>query len=183
MMSSVCNLPVEVGNLILDYVINNDNDSVLIARTCKALRWIIRQRDKTRPLYFRLQLRRFVQSVPLTAWALQNGCPGLNPRTLSQAVRYGNLEVVQWLRLNKKCPWDSWVFTHACEGGNLEIIKWLKEHGCPWDSWTSSNTCWSGQFAVLRWLKSEGCPWNNSLIRQHAEFRRRTDILEWLDKV
>ena len=52
-----------------------------------------------------------------------------------EATRSGNLELVQWLRVNG-CPWDAYTCYFAVQEGHVEVLRWLRENGCPWDAET-----------------------------------------------
>ena len=52
-----------------------------------------------------------------------------------QAVRRGNLELVQWLR-GEGCPWDSSTCHFAVDKGHVEVLRWARENGAPWNAGT-----------------------------------------------
>ena len=54
---------------------------------------------------------------------------------MTQAVRSGNLQVVQWLR-GEGCPWDSETCYWAVAQGHVEVLRWARENGCDWDAET-----------------------------------------------
>jgi hypothetical protein len=55
------------------------------------------------------------------------------------AAAHGNLDVLKYLRENKKTPWDVTTCAAAAWIGNLEILKWARRNGCPWDKRTCDN--------------------------------------------
>ena len=83
------------------------------------------------------KLRRFVGSVNLLAWAMENGCPRslVVVNSISHAAEGGHLEVAHWAR-ERGWQWDARTCGQAAMGGHLEVLKWARRHGCPWDEMT-----------------------------------------------
>ena len=42
-----------------------------------------------------------------------------------QVARTNKLELLKWIREEKKCEWDSWTINAAARQGNLEMVKYL----------------------------------------------------------
>ena len=51
-------------------------------------------------------------------------------------VAYTNkLELLKWIREEKKCTWNSRTINAAAEQGNLEMVKYCVANECPIDEW------------------------------------------------
>ena len=112
--------------------------------------------------------------------------------TTDEAVKGGQLEMLQWLRrLGKsegQCPWTLQTCIHAADGGHFEVLKWMRqpklEGQCPWDEETCETAAREGHLHVLQWLrlpgKSEGqCGWNARTCGLAAG-EGHLEVLKWL---
>jgi hypothetical protein len=45
-------------------------------------------------------------------------------------VEYGQLEMLQWLRVHEGV-WDERICEYAVEFGNAEVLQWAKDNSCP----------------------------------------------------
>ena len=43
------------------------------------------------------------------------------------------LELLKWIREEKKCKWDGWTIHAAAGQGNLEMVKYCVANECPID--------------------------------------------------
>ena len=93
------------------------------------------------------------------------------------ALRWGNLQMFQWLR-DEGCPWHESTCAEAASNGHLEMLQWLRENGCPWDQETCSRAAGNGHLDVLQWARSNGCPWDNSTCAAAAR-NGHLDVLKW----
>ncbi len=75
------------------------------------------------------------------------------------AAKYGQLDVLQWLRENG-CPWNAVTCSAAAEGGHLSCLQWRRENGCPWNFFTCSAAASGGHLSCLRWARENGCVWD-----------------------
>jgi len=65
------------------------------------------------------------------------------------------LELLQWAREEKKCPWNQQTFIVACMVGNLEMVKYCFANECPlWDG-TCNAAAANGHLEVLKYLREE----------------------------
>lgn len=69
------------------------------------------------------------QGHALVVWSDNDFAPLVN---CIRAAKYGQLNVLQWLR-EKGCPWSRLNCDDAASGGHLSCPQWLREKGCPWD--------------------------------------------------
>ena len=127
-----------------------------------------------------LELRSFVGSVKLLAWAKDNGC-SWDFRTCRRAASEGQLEVLQWAR-EHDCPWDACTCSYAASYGHLEVLQWAREQGCQcWWEWQICNdAAGGGHLAVLQWAREQGCPWDRTFV--FAAVSGNLAVLEWLHK-
>jgi hypothetical protein len=88
-----------------------------------------------RPDHRRTAVAAAVTTVPLLAWARDNGLPW-DERTAGRIATGGHLEVLQQARADG-CPWDKQVCNTAAIHGHLELLQWAHANGCPW----SEQTC------------------------------------------
>jgi hypothetical protein len=72
-------------------------------------------------------------------------------------VAYTNkLELLKWIREEKKCEWDSGTINVAARQGNLEMVKYCVANECPIDEWACENAAQNGHLEVLKYLREEG---------------------------
>ena len=114
----------------------------------------------------KLQIKEFVMSVKLLAWAKENGCPWV-ARVCVWAAEYGQLEVLQWAR-EHHCPWDARTCMAAAQYGQLEVLQWARGRGCPWEARTCSLAAQEGHLAVLKWAREHGCEWGAATCKAAA---------------
>jgi hypothetical protein len=112
------------------------------------------------------------------------------------AAAHGNLDVLKYLRQNRKIPWDVATCAAAAWIGNLEILKWARENGCPWDKRTCENAARNGHLELLKWARENGAPWDDetcasalkgkhfNVVKYYVEERERalevTDVIPGL---
>jgi len=70
-----------------------------------------------------------------------------------QVVRTNKLELLKWVKEEKKCEWDEKTINDAASVGNLEMLKYCFANGCPYDEQESScNAAEEGHLDCLRFL-------------------------------
>ena len=71
------------------------------------------------------------------------------------------LELLKWIREEKKCKWDVGTINTAAEHDNLEMVKYCVVNECPIDVFACANAASNGQLECLKYLREEGkAPWN-----------------------
>ncbi len=77
-------------------------------------------------------------------------------------VAYTNkLELLKWIREEKKCEWDRWTITPAARQGNLEMVKYCVANECPIDSEACAYAAQNGHLEILKYLREEAkAPWD-----------------------
>jgi hypothetical protein len=72
--------------------------------------------------------------------------------TINRAAEYGNLETVKYCVANK-CPIRTVACEFAAENGRLEVLKYLHEEvKAPWESWTAAWAAQNGHLHILEYL-------------------------------
>ena len=77
-------------------------------------------------------------------------------------VAYTNkLELLKWIREEKKCEWNSRTINAAAEQGNLEMVKYCVANECPIDEFACACAAENGHLEVLKYLREEvKVPWD-----------------------
>eukprot|EP00611_Tribonema_gayanum_P002390 TRINITY_DN11769_c0_g1_i1.p2 TRINITY_DN11769_c0_g1~~TRINITY_DN11769_c0_g1_i1.p2 ORF type:complete len:211 (+),score=36.46 TRINITY_DN11769_c0_g1_i1:578-1210(+) len=127
-------------------------------------------------------------SVPLLAWAFDNGCPR-NSVILWSAAARGDLAVLKFAH-ESDVPWGmdypwgaAWRATETCSAaaqhGRVEVLEWARSQGAPWDEWTCWRAAHHGQLKALLWLRDNGAPWPATTLCQAALRGGQLDLLHW----
>jgi hypothetical protein len=78
-----------------------------------------------------------------------------------RVAQTNKLELLEWIREEKKCRWDSRTITAAAEQGNLEMVKYCVANECSINEWASAHAALNGQLECLKYLREEGkAPWD-----------------------
>ncbi|CAL6393973.1 unnamed protein product [Bathycoccus prasinos] len=97
-----------------------------------------------------------------------------------QVARTNKLELLKWVREEKKCEWDRRTIKAAAWHGNLEMIKYCVANECPINEWTCANAAKNGHLEVLKYLREEvKAPWD-SVTAEWAAENGHLHILEYL---
>ena len=83
-----------------------------------------------------------------------------NNNSVNNTAKFGNLEVMKWLK-DRKCLWNTCIFKCAADSGNLEVMKLLYSNGCPWNESTFNSAAMFGNLDNMKWLYLNKCPWDN----------------------
>jgi hypothetical protein len=75
-----------------------------------------------------------------------------------EAARFGDLDIVKYLREIGCELGGPWTCRQAAHNGRLEILKWLRDHGCPWDSATPTTANYHEHWDILKYAIDNGCP-------------------------
>ena len=97
------------------------------------------------------------------AWENKSLWPsGLDERSFCYRVAQTNkLELLKWIREEKKCKWDGWTITPAARQGNLEMVKYCVANQCPIDVYACANAALNGHLECLKYLREEAkAPWD-----------------------
>ena len=93
------------------------------------------------------------------------------PRFCSLVAKTNKLELLKWVREEKKCDWDEWTINRAAEQGNLEMVKYCVANECPIDWNACAYAARNGHLECLKCLREEAnAPWDSSVLyRAHAK--------------
>ena len=134
--------------------------------------------------------------VELAKWALAEGCPSREHgdasqinRMASAAVRYGHLELTQWLLKKRGSMLDRQVMVEAAASGKVELVRWLGQRGCQcWGLPIMETAARYGHLALVKWLRtSRKYNWNESEVghvgigvMQEAILSGNLELVQWL---
>ena len=97
-----------------------------------------------------------------------------------QVARTNKLELLKWIREEKKCEWDKWTINRAAEQGNLEMVKYCVAKKCPINEWVCAWAAFNGHLECLKYLHEEvKAPWEWCTAAWAAE-NGHLHILEYL---
>ena len=95
-------------------------------------------------------------------------------------AKTNKLELLKWIREEKKCEWDEDTINAAAEQGNLEMVKYCVANECPVDEEACTRAARNGHLEVLKYLHEEvKAPWDSSTAYLAAE-SGHLHILEYL---
>ena len=80
-----------------------------------------------------------------------------------EVAETNKLELLKWIREEKKCEWDQDTINAATRGvrGNLEMVKYCVAHKCPINEFACANAAENGQLECLKYLHEEAkAPWD-----------------------
>jgi hypothetical protein len=82
------------------------------------------------------------------------------PRFCERVARTNKLELLKWIREEKKCEWDGGTICVAAGQGNLEMIKYCVANGCPFHTSACACAAEYGHLECLKYLHEEvKAPW------------------------
>lgn len=83
----------------------------------------------------------------------------------ASAAEHGYLEILQYLRVHN-CPWDERVADGAIKYGNLENLQWIVQNGCRINSEGAIYlAAYYGHLHIVKWLRSQGYKWGYDFIK------------------
>ena len=97
-----------------------------------------------------------------------------------KVARTNKLELLKWIREEKKCKWDERTISTAAEQGNLEMVKYCVANECPISTYACAFAARGGHLECLKYLHEEGkAPWDLHTASCAAE-NGHLHILEYL---
>ena len=78
----------------------------------------------------------------------------------SRVAETNKLELLKWVREEKKCKWDYRMIRTAASQGNLEMVKYCVANGCPIGERACENAAENGRLEVLKYLREVKAPWD-----------------------
>ena len=97
-----------------------------------------------------------------------------------QVAKTNKLELLKWIREEKKCEWDDLTINAAVCQGNLEMVKYCVANECPIGAFACADAAESGHLEILKYLHEEAkAPWDSYTASWAAE-NGHLHILEYL---
>ena len=97
-----------------------------------------------------------------------------------QVAKTNKLELLEWIREEKKCEWDYRTINVAARQGNLEMVKYCVANECPIDEFACACAAENGHLEVLKYLREEAkAPWDLGTAIRAAQ-NGHLHILEYL---
>ena len=102
-------------------------------------------------------------------------------RFCREVAQTNKLELLKWIREEKRCDWDEWTSNEAAEQGNLEMIKYCVANECPISEYACARAAEYGHLECLKYLHEEvKAPWNSRTAAAWAAENGHLHILEYL---
>ena len=120
--------------------------------------------------------------LELLKWIREEKKCHWNKKTINMAARHGSLEIVKYCVANE-CPIDVFACADAAENGHLEILKYLHEEAkAPWGSYTADCAASSGHLHILEYLVKRKYQYNqfNTYSCQCVAEHGHLDCLKYL---
>jgi hypothetical protein len=104
------------------------------------------------------------------------------PHFCENVAKTNKLELLKWVREEKKCDWDYGTSDAAASQGNLEMLKYCVAKRCPIDEWACARAAENGHLKVLKYLHEKvKAPWDSETAAWAAR-NGHLHILEYLVK-
>jgi len=97
-----------------------------------------------------------------------------------EVAKTNKLELLKWIREEKKCEWSAGTIYRAAEQGNLEMVKYCVANECPIDAIACEYAAKNGHLEILKYLHEEAkAPWGSDTAAG-AALNGHLHILEYL---
>ena len=97
-----------------------------------------------------------------------------------RVARTNKLELLKWIREEKKCQWDAWTINEAIALNNLEMLKYCVANECPTNEHACESAAAKGNLEILKYLHEEAeAEWYRSAA-SNAAANGHLHILEYL---
>jgi len=70
----------------------------------------------------------------------------------TRVARTNKLELLKWIREEKKCAWNAWTIAEAAEQGNVEMVKYCVANRCHIDAFSCRNAARNGHLECLKYV-------------------------------
>ena len=97
-----------------------------------------------------------------------------------RVAKTNKLELLKWIREEKKCDWDYRTINMAAYQGNLEMVKYCVANKCPMNEYACARAAVNGHLECLKYLREEAeAPWDWRIATWAAQ-NGHLHILEYL---
>jgi len=107
---------------------------------------------------------RQMSSISTLEFLWENRSPWLNwsgTKFCSCVARTNKLELLKWVREEKKCEWNEQTINVAAHQGNLEMVKYCVANQCPMDECACISAARRGNLEFLKYLhETAKAPWD-----------------------
>jgi hypothetical protein len=87
-----------------------------------------------------------------------------------RVAQTNKLELLKWVREEKKCEWDATTIVAATRRNNMEMVKYCVANQCPIDANACSCAALFGHLELLKYLHEEvKAPWDSNTIADAAD--------------
>jgi hypothetical protein len=118
--------------------------------------------------------------LELLKWIREEKKCQWNERTINAAAYQGNLEMVKYCVANK-CPLGYGACAYAADGGHLEVLKYLREEAkAPWSSETANWAAENGHLHILEYLVERKYDQFDEDACRNAAMNGHLDCLQYL---
>ena len=162
----------------------NRTDLKFLYEVNKETRKLVKRSSRTGDLKERFKVREMSSISTLeVAWEHKSFWSGYlydESDFCRKVARTNKLELLKWIREEKKCRWDRRTITAAASQGNLEMVKYCVANECPIGTWACSDATENGHLECLKYLHEEAkAPWGSHTAEWAAQ-NGHLHILEYL---
>jgi hypothetical protein len=121
-------------------------------------RKLIKRSSRARDLTKKFKVREMSSILTLeVAWENKSLWPSdWTERSFCLEVAETNkLELLEWIREEKKCKWNGKTINVAVRQGNLEMVKYCVANECPISTWACAYAAANGHLEILKYLREE----------------------------
>ncbi|CAL6299249.1 unnamed protein product [Bathycoccus prasinos] len=129
---------------------------------------------------FYLQVAK-TNKLELLKWIREEKKCEWDEKTINAAAEQGNLEMVKYCVANELIDEDGMPCGSAARCGHLEVLKYLREEvKLPWDSWTATRAAQNGHLHILEYLVERKYDEFHELAYLYAAEKGHLDCLKYL---
>jgi hypothetical protein len=163
----------------------NQTDVKFLYEVNTETRKLIKRSTRARDLKERFKVKEMSSISTLDfAWEHKSLWPshwnGSETNFCVKVAHTNKLELLKWIREEKKCEWDDRTIDAAAYQGNLEMVKYCVANECPIDEMACEQAASEGHLECLKYLREEvKAPWD-SVTASWAAQNGHLHILEYL---